>query len=884
LLDGEDGKELVYATYEGPVHCMDLQSGRTRWSLPGDALPFSLASAAFGSGVGELVFVANAAGALTALDREGSVQWTFESLYPMYDVAPGQFCEGEKLVACGGIERTLHLLDGEGRTVSERPLEKFAHRMAAGDFDGDGLDELFLMDGRGGACMLKLEDGEFRTVWEHGIKLPDEYANWENWWGEHQSLDVHVADVDGDGRDELVLGDSFHNHQTVALVSGQGELQWISEPQTWYASDRAWFEYFSTAFVTTVPSEDDPERLNIANVTGGLVRLFGPQGKLLSSVESVLGFADIVADGRTLYLGSTPNGDDTVYRIDLQSGWEQEVAGLKARGRAGRMRRTLTRIREQARQHEGSPPAETNYHVQQFRLGEDEINQEAYQRITQAFDEQVPDAPFRHVVSVPRILEDEPVRKENGEPFNMVRYEIDEPLGTRSPDEIVALARRIEEQEIPTFFLAGHNCNPYITLDTAERMLKAAPNYLVGFGTAEDVSAETIGDYVRQFIGPLCDLCREHGGKEVMIKNKVLWWLDGPAMPTVYEELFATPRREVLVAATEESNGRWSETNLMGRLGLYYAGLVGAMKVRIIRDMFAPNCFHEYEYPRSGSPYLRMLVAHTVTGCSEFQMAISDKVSGDERDGEGFRYNLLGRESTELFQHLLSKGIVFPPRPEQMANICSTGLVMHPPPQKWLKNAHNNHRPWEGEEDEETLNAVYPRLHCGWAHAPLPEFAFSRIAFRKKRVFDCLVPATPYGHILMLPCHFDRSGIDAVGDWWHTDGIRLWREGERKMTGPEAGRALRQSLEAAAQDLPVQSVGDDVFYQLVRREEGGYRLFAVDPGCLDPADRRARFRLNLPGAWQARDVLTDGPVPLQDGELVVDVPAGAFRVVDLRKA
>jgi hypothetical protein len=135
----------------------------------------------------------------------------------------------------------------------------------------------------------------------------------------------------------------------------------------------------------------------------------------------------------------------------------------------------------------------------------------------------------------------------------------------------------------------------------------------------------------------------------------------------------------------------------------------------------------------------------------------------------------------------------------------------------------------------------------------------------------------------MLPCHFERSGIDVVGDWWHTDGIRLWREGERKMTGPEARRALRQSLESAAQNLPVQSVGDDVFYQLVRREEAGYRLFAVDPGCLDPADRRARFRLNLPGRWTACDVLSGRPVPLDDGELTVDVPAGAFRVVDLRR-
>jgi hypothetical protein len=430
-------------------------------------------------------------------------------------------------------------------------------------------------------------------------------------------------------------------------------------------------------------------------------------------------------------------------------------------------------------------------------------------------------------------------------------------------------------------FLVGHNCNPFVTLETAERMLKAAPNYLVGFGTAEDVSAETIAEYVCQFIGPLCDLCLEHGNAKVMIKNKVLWWLDGPAMPVVYDELFATERRKVLVAATEESNGRWSETNLMGRLGLYYAGLVSEMKVRIIRDMFAPNCFFEVEYPRSGHPFLRMLVAHTVTGGSDFQLFISDKVRNEASRQGQVQYNLLGRESTELFQHLLARGIVFPPRPEQMANICPVGLVMHPPEQKWLRNAHNNHRPWKAREDEETLEAVYPRLDCGWAFAPLPQFAFSRIAFRKRRVFDCLVPATPYGHVLMLPCHFDHSGIDVVQNWWHTDGIYLWRKDGPRLLGQEAGQALRASLEQAAADLAVRSTGDDVFYQLVRRPKGGYRLYAVDPGCLDPADRRARFRVNMPGNWQARDVLSGETVAMHGSELELRVPAGAFRVIDL---
>ncbi len=876
-------KDLVYATYRGDVHCLDLSSGQTRWSLACGDMPFSLESAPCGLAGEDVIFHATAAGDLNAIDSGGNILWTFHSVYPMYTSAAGRFDGDNYTVACGGIERKLFLLDTGGKIIAERELQFFCHRLAAGDFDGDGRDELFLMDGRGGAKMLRIEDNEFHTIWEHPIQLPDKYKNWENWGGTHQSLVVKAADIDGDGKDEILLGDAFHNRQTVAVVSGDGKLRWVCEPQDWYSRDRQWWEYFSTAFITPFPSATNPSDMEIASVAGGLVRIFSKDGELLSSVESELGFSDICSDGRTLYLGSTPHGDETVYRIHLTDGWEDTVSRLKARGRAGEIRQTLEDIRRRSSASNRTVAEGRVYDVEQFRLPEDNVTASAYEKFVDSLEKVVPEQAFRHVVSGGRILENEPIKKHDGEPFNIIRFEIDSPMGTQKPDEIVAIAQNIEKERIPTMFGIGHNCNPKISLDTAERMLKAAPEYLVGFSTAEDVSAETIGDYIEQFIGPLCDLCLKHGGKQVMIKNKVLWWLDGPSMPVVYDNLFATERRNVIVAATEESNARWGETNLMGRLGMYYAGLVKGIKARVIRDMFAPNNFYVVEYPRSGSPYLRMLVAHAVTGADSFQIFISDKISGKNRRSETLEYNLLGRECAETFMHLLGKGYIFPPRPEQMANISSVGLIMHPPGEKWLVSGHNNHKPWVAQEDEETLNAVFPRLHCGWGFAPLPDFAFSKIAFHKKRVFDGQVPATPYGHVLMLPCHYDYKHIDVVKTWWHTDGIYLWSEDGDRMLGEEAGRALQKSFEDAKSDLLIQSSGDDVFYQLIQESQDRYRLIAVDPGWMDPSDRHVRFTINLSGRWKVFDMLNETGMPINNQVLECTVPAGAFIILQLER-
>ncbi len=877
LLETSDGNRLIAGTYEGDVLCVDPDSGAALWRVEGEDFPFGLEIVSSSTPDDKLILLATAGGDLVAIDPLGQVRWTFHSRFPMQAAAGVELPDGTTAIACGGIEDRLYLLDADGKVLLERQMNRFVHRLLGGDFDGDGLDELLVMDSRGGAIMLKPSWEALDVLWEHPIQLPPEYANWENWSGQHQPMDLAAADIDGDGVDEIILGDSFHNHQTVAVLSGNGELRWASTPLDWYARDKAWFEYFSTAWVTTIPSRDHPSKRDIATVAGGLVRVFSREGELLGQAESVLGFADVVADGRTLYLGSTPNGDETIYRLDLSQDWQETLVNLEPEGKALRIRQTLTEIHEQVHQNDGQVPPRAPFLIEQYRLGHDQLNPESYRKTLDLFAEQVPEPAFRNVIPV-RVLEDKPVCKADGTAFNQIRFDIDSPMGTQTPDEIVQLVERIEEAGIPATFEIGHNCNPKVSLDTARRMLEAGPGTLMGFSTAEDVSAETIGDYVKQFLAPLCDLCLRYGRKTVTIKNKVLWWLDGPAMKVVYDNLFGTQRREVLVANTEESVSRWAETNLMGRLGLYYAGRVREMKVGVIRDMFAPNNFHQCEYPRSGHPFLRMLIAHAAAGNSIFRFAISDKIThGPGKD----RYNLLGRESTELFLHLLGKGLVFPPTPAEMANISPVGLVMHPPPEKWLKNAHNNHRAWEAQEDEETLEGIYSRLHCGWGHAPLPEFAFSRVAFEKKRVFDCQVPATPYGHILMLPCHFQNDSIEAVERWWHTDGIYLWSPGGSKMKGPEAGRALRDSLEQAKKSLPVQSTGQGVYYQVIRMQEDRYRLIAVDPGWLDPADRRAAFEINMDGNWQARDLLGGKALPIEQGRLELPVPAGAFRIVDL---
>jgi hypothetical protein len=970
---GRAGSLLVYGAYDGSVAALDLPvddavvdspaagtAVEPRFKTDVGGFPFAVACDGSASAGAGRIYAATAAGEVVALSTTGALVFRHTSPRPVYSVAPGTFLPATRLVACGGIHRELEILREDGTVAFRHPVRYFVHRIVCGDFDGDGLDEIFLMDGREEAVLLELTPRGLRELWRTQIYLPEEYANWENPANTYKPFAAIAGDIDGDGVDEIILGDSFNNRQTVLVMSPDGSVRWVTDPLSWWAGESTWYEFFSTAFVALCDYPRDVPGKKIVSAAGGLVRVHSCTGELLASAESRVGFADVLVDGDTLYLGSTPNGDDTVYRVDLAPGFEEEIRGLSRHGRAAEIGANLQALRRQARRESdagraGATPASSTtadadpaspdtagagqgslatadtaktestrhdrdrpqppFELQQFSLPKDDITREAYRHFVDSFEEEVPYQLFRHTVSL-RAMEEKPVLDENGEPWNLKRFNTDLFHGVMSVEEIVATARRIEEQRIPTVFGVGHNCNPSVQLTTAERMLLAAPNYLVGFQTAEDVSHETIYRYAKHFIGPLCDLCLKYGEKKVVIKNKVLWWLDAPANRGLYEELFSGPRRRVLVAATEESNARWSDINLMARMSLRYAGLVGAMKVHIHRDMFCYNRFHQWEFPKSGHPFLRMLVAHTVMGASVFSMGISHVVTDGQRPTAGLRFNDLGRESTEIFYHLLGKKLVFPPAPAELANISSVGLVMHEPSAKWLTNAHNNHRPWQEEEDDETLRALLPRLHCGWGNAPLPAFALSKVMFHKNRVFDGEVPATPFGHILMLPSHFDRSSIDDVKEWWHTDGIYLWPDppagdgsdgpppagaagspaggdgaqakltgraagrAEAKLTGRAAGRALEEALLRGARDLAFRVTGDDVFYQVVRMEDEYYRLFVIDPGWLDPAMRRAVFHIQADGTYTVRDALNGDNIPVTDGRFTIDVPAGTFRILD----
>ena len=884
LADAGGGeKNMVYGAYDGYVRCVNLKTNRILWEASTNSFPFSIAAEDVdGDGKVE-VFAAAADGGLYAFDSTGKQRWVFRSKLPLCnvdvgDVQPG----GGKEVICGGIDRKIHVLDGRGREIAASDeFQRLVFRLAVADFDNDGAEEVFAVDDRVFAAVWEFEGGRFRRKHRNRMTVPGEYINWENPGGNFYPFSLSYGDLDGDGKLEVVGGDTCFNKQAVMAMNPHGEGIWLTPrlPRD-YWENNTWREFYSTAFVRVGEVNAKSAGLETMAVKGGIVEMLDARGRPLGVASSHLGFTDLALDGTTLYLGSTPNGDETLYRIDLTGDWVNAVRNLKRQGLVRRIGESIETIWRQVRAYKGTepkPPESVLLH--QFRVQPSEESLARFKRDVAWWKREFPYAMFRYPARY-LAIEPAPPLDETGQPWSEQRWRTDSINGTMTVEQILAGARLFEQHGAPFIAYIGHSAMPFITLETAQKLLAAAPRTLIGWLSAEDGALDRFPRYMKHWFGPLMDLtgqsARENGmWKYASTKNKGAWWISSPSRGAVYPEMFRGQRNEVLYAETEDSNSRTPELNLLGCAGLYMAGLISHMQASCIHDLFSYCRFHQWEYPKHGHPFLRLLVAHTVMGANHYHYRGNLHVPS----GDGYAWTQQGAESYRVFPHMLGKGIVFPPAREQMVGVARIGIAMHEAPVKWLEDEHNGHRPEQWVDDPELHNAVIPHNGCLWGNTPTPKHALQHVLLGKERQFGYQIPATPYGAPLIVPAQADLAKVPFVKEWWHTDGVYAWKNGRRKLTGMEAAAVIRADFERAAAELPFRA-GGGVFFQTLKLDDRRYRLYAVDSGWLDPRDREVEIRVQLPGRVQSRDLLSGLAVPVRGRTARLMVPAGAFRILE----
>jgi hypothetical protein len=197
-------------------------------------------------------------------------------------------------------------------------------RIAVGDVDGDGLDEIVAGLGRGGDGWLAVfDDGMHGYAIVRWIRLP-----WEAYNASNGEIWPALGDLDGDGRAEIVAG---------LGPGGAGRIAIFDDAATGYAffgwRQVAWPSYIASGDGATHPAVGNVDGAGASEIVVGLGRGGGGWLEVVGDASSSYAHRGWVRVGWPLY--NRTNGTTFPAAGDLDGDGRAEIVAGLGRGGAG---------------------------------------------------------------------------------------------------------------------------------------------------------------------------------------------------------------------------------------------------------------------------------------------------------------------------------------------------------------------------------------------------------------------------------------------------------------------------------------------------------------------------------------------------------------------
>ena len=865
-LDGRSAaKEMLGATYDERV-CAFAADGRHLWDAPVGAFVFDLAAGDLdGDGRDESV-AAGADGSVFVFDAAGKLRWKRSLGAPVYQVCIAKLDGKTPAIVAGGISRQVVAFAADGTKIASADLDGIVRVMRAGDYDGDGRDEVAALSIRGQQQDVHFFKGptlaRMKETISRGKVSGDPLFSL-------RPANGLAGDLDGDGADEFIFTPGVH-----ALKGTPRRLFALPEKfATKSYATHYTMRLFAPGNLTGGPGAE------LAIVEGPELRLYDAAGKLLGKAAAPLGFTDVAylpgSPHGSVILGSSPNGDDNLYRVTFEPGWEKAFEQIERRGLMARIGADLKQMGDAAARWKGAPMRGAGGPFDVV------VNHFLWSGWSpRKFDTWIAEVrDYERLFPYPRLRfatafwpgEKSPLLRPDGKPWDRDRRLAHD----LTREQIVAAAKHFEAQHCHFWVQVGHGCSPHLEVATVAAMLDAAPTTLRGFISAEDEQADVMTYYFEHHLKPILELSLKHG-KKVILRNKNIWWARWPADPTLRELVFNDRYRSVILPAVEDSNSRSPDLHLAARVGLWLDGQVDDWVSRCSADWFSFNRSWEWEYPMTGHPQLRYYVSQAMLGARVFML-----LNGERERATG-NWTRVGAEGTATFLHLLGRGAITPPRREQLRSLSPVALAMRTPTARFGDHGGNGHNDAGWNRDEtDTKPWAFDRLDAYWGMAPLPATDVSTYLWgRTRRDASHLPTTTPHGLVAVVP----GGPTQPDGRWrtvWTTDGDTL-QKGGKHFPLSEARTEMLRDLAEAETSLPFHVEGK-AFHHVVEQSAEHFVIALVDPGWLDPAPRNVQLSTRLPGTWNVTDRLTGKSLGTLATPLELSVPAGVLRILEVTR-
>lgn len=854
--DGKD--EIIYASYRGLLTCQDIASGRIKWSFDLEGLPFVIKTHDLDGDGKQEVLAASASLSVFALSADGKLRWRHRGTAPLYAIAAGRLLDKESVVvAVGGEDMKATLLGADGKVIKQLDYGGWdisrnrIRAMDAGDTDGDGLDELLLVNQSSRFSLLDPRTAKF--VWDQKNVA----------WG--YLFDGRLLDLDGTGRSKVYVAS-----RKIVFAVDAGRVLWEKR----IAPGSMGAEQIALAPVDF----DGNGKSEIAAQIGSQLFVLDAEGSVrFEGDTSHFTFNGVAASpkpaSREVVLASVTGADRNVYRVTFGAG---TADGFKRftdpPGYRGEIARNLTVIREQVRQLpvdrqtprraitfnlSGGQPA-----IEQVRAGAKQ-----HEKFRAAY-------PNGDIVYYTHLGYQEP-GFDTGQ------------AATHPVPELMRLAEAAEESKTHHILVVAHGHHAAISPATLDEWLKRTPTSCIGIMFSElNVTAFQLpenarhkpqfDEFIERLFLPLIDTAAKHGKPSHMLM-KMNWWASVPAMSDLGKKLFAPERRKWIVPGVEESAATSPEINFMGWMGLWRSGLVDAWEANIIDDQLVVNS-HLVEWkPCDPHHLLRHLVASAASGATHFKAMqhglTMDRARKYDLPDNPLRYTEFGRLSQDIFLMLLDKGILDVPTPENIVGLSPVTFRFDEPAMAFLQCDNESVSNVKAEVPAVSANGLFTGTE--WAFTRTRESFAPRYLLNVERYGHAFMPQNPMGLPMIVPSWFKGFGVERE---WRTDGVDvITAEGRR--SAAEMKGAILASFEDAAKKLPVRAM--NCFWMGTRRADGTIRLTLVESPYVEPVGADVELITSAP-IESLRDVIANKPVTFSGHSAKLRIAAGAFRIVDLK--
>ena len=138
-----------------------------------------------------------------------------------------------------------------------------------------------------------------------------------------------------------------------SFAGKQTRLFELTEP------DKPNYDFYYRMRMLTAGNLTAAPGLEIVTLDGPDLMLHDSRGKLLGQAHAPFGFTALAyLPGKpfgSVVLGSSPNGDDNLYRITFAPGWEKAVASLTRRGHMATIGKSLAELSAAVKPWKGTP-------------------------------------------------------------------------------------------------------------------------------------------------------------------------------------------------------------------------------------------------------------------------------------------------------------------------------------------------------------------------------------------------------------------------------------------------------------------------------------------------------------------------------------------------